>query len=39
MKKENIEKPSEWIAELGELVPVRYNKKTHKAFLSKPTKT
>ena len=42
MKKENIEKPSEWIpsewiSELGELVPVRYNKKTHKAILSKPT--
>ena len=35
MKKENIEKTSEWISELGELIPVKYNRKTHKAFLSK----
>ena len=37
MKKENIEINSEWISELGELIPVRYNKKTDKAILSKPT--
>ena len=37
MKKENEKRTSEWIAELGELIPVRYNKKTHKAILSKPT--
>jgi len=30
MKKEN----KEWISELGELVPIKFNKK-HKAFLSK----
>jgi len=36
MNKENIEKTSEWIAELGELVPVRFNKKNQKAFLIKP---
>ena len=34
MKKEHIEKTSEWISEMGELVPIEFNKK-HKAFLSK----
>jgi hypothetical protein len=37
MNKENIEKTSDWLSELGELIPVRYNKKTHKAILTKPT--
>ena len=36
MNKENIEKTSDWLSELGELIPVRYNKETHKAILSKP---
>ena len=34
MNKENKEKTSEWISELGELVPIKFNKK-HKAFLNK----
>ena len=33
MKKENIEKTSEWISELGELIPVKFNKKHIKHFL------
>ena len=35
MKKENKERTSEWITELGELITVKYCNKTHKAFLSK----
>ena len=38
MKKENINKTSKWISELGELVPIKYNKKVHRTKLNKSNK-
>ena len=38
MNKENIDKTSKWISELGELVPIKYNKAVHRTKLSKPNK-
>ena len=38
MNKKNIDKTSKWISELGELVPIKYNKKAHRTKLNKSNK-
>lgn len=38
MKKQNIDKTSEWVSELGELVPISFNHETHATKLRKPIK-